>query len=137
MQIRKINKNDYHKNYLNLLSQLTIIGDISQNDFDNFIDDLNDNYQIWVIEDLDKIIATGTLVKEKKLIHNCGKLGRIEEIVIDIDYRNKNLGKKMVDHLISESNDCYKVSLTCKENLESFYAKSGLTKSGVSMTKYH
>ena len=137
MHIRKIEKNDYNKNYINLLSQLTVVGNITQYQFNNFIDILNDDHQIWVIEINNQIIATGTIVKEQKLIHNCGKVGHIEEIVVDNNYRNLQLGQKIVEHLINCSTDCYKINLTCNEKLEKFYNKCELTKTGLTMSKYN
>ena len=54
--IRTINKNDYNKQYFKLLEQLTTVDKhkIKKLIFDNFINKLNNNHMIYVIEDLEK-----------------------------------------------------------------------------------
>ena len=65
------------------VKQLTIVGNI----------DLN--HQIFVIEnkDTNHIIGTLTILIEQKVIHNMGKVGHIEDVVIDNKYRGRGLGK--------------------------------------------
>ena len=74
--LRNIEITDYDKGYLNLLRQLTHIepDKITFNHFNNFIDSLNKNHQIIVIENTDTnmIIGTITVLIEQKLIHNMG-----------------------------------------------------------------
>ena len=64
--LRNINMSDCDKNYLNLLNQLNNTIDynfISKNILENFINCLNENHQIIVIEDENKnIIGTGTIL---------------------------------------------------------------------------
>ena len=54
MLIRNLQYDDYNKNYLELLEQLTIVNkeNISQVFFNEFIDNLNNNHKIMVLEDL-------------------------------------------------------------------------------------
>ena len=83
MNIRPICKNDFYKNFTDLLSQLSTTGNITYQNFLNVINSLNNNHLIYVIEDNNKIIASGTLLIENKFIHNCSKVGHIEDIVVD------------------------------------------------------
>jgi glucosamine-phosphate N-acetyltransferase len=135
MIFRKINNNDFEK-VIYLLNQLTNVGNIKRTDFDLFLNLLNDNHQIWVAEIDLQIVAIGTLLKEPKIIHGFSKVGHIEDIVVDNKYNGMGIGKKMIQHLIEQSNDCYKVILDCKEELEVFYNKCGLEKRGIQMAKY-
>ena len=103
--IRKLELEDIDKNYFKLLQNLSLI---SINDLDKiknqkFIESLDEKHQIWIIYDTQeqKIIATGTLLVEKnKLIRNYGKVGHIEDIVVDVDFENQGVGKRLVSHLV-------------------------------------
>ena len=140
MKIRNLHKNDYYLNYLDLLSQLSVVNkdNISSNEFNSFIEELKDNHIIKVIELNNKIVASGTLYIENKIIHNFGKVGHIEDIVININFRGKSLGKQIVQNLIdlSEKNKCYKVILNCNESNINFYERCGFIKKEHEMVKY-
>ena len=86
MNIRPLQKNDFHKNYINLLKQLTTTNDITSEVFSSVFNSLNNNHLIYVIEYDNIIIASGTLLIEQKFINNCGKVGHIEDIVVDGGY---------------------------------------------------
>ena len=68
---------DFNKNYLHLLEQLTKVDKekITFEKFKNFVDNLNKNHKIIVIEFNNKIVATGTV-----LIHN--KLNQFQEFFL-------------------------------------------------------
>ena len=130
MSLRKLELADYHKSYLALLETLTVVGQISEADFGKRFQILNRKpYMIWVIEDLtnDTIVATGTLVIEEKFIHNLGKVGHIEDIVVSPKYQGKSLGKMIIEQLITSAKEqgCYKVILDCSDKVRSFYEKCG------------
>ncbi len=139
---RKLEKEDYYKNYFSLLRQLTSLNDdrIKYNQFCNFIDKLNEDHQIWLIENKEnkKIVGTGTILIENKIIHDMGRVGHIEDIVIDSETRGGGLGKLMINYLIEIAikNECYKVILDCGEYNKIFYEKCGLEKKGIEMVKY-
>ena len=98
MEIRRLELNDYDKGYLLLLEQLTYVGTVTKDNFEQSFNKLNTlNTNIFVIECNDKIIASGTLFIEHKFIHNLACVGHIEDIIIDNNYRNKNLGKKLTE----------------------------------------
>jgi glucosamine-phosphate N-acetyltransferase len=84
------------------------------------------------------IIGHGTLVVEKKLIHNISKVGHIEDVVIHKDCRGLNMGKKMIEHLmkVAEERGCYKVILDCDMKNVEFYVKCGLKPKGIEMARY-
>jgi glucosamine-phosphate N-acetyltransferase len=131
---RKLEYTDYNRGYLELLSQLTSVDNVSYDQFTNFVDKLNSDHQVWVYCVNNKILVTGTLVKEQKLIHGYSKYGHIEEIVVDNSLRGQGYGKRIVDFLVSQAKDCYRVNLNCIENLEEFYKKSGFSKKAIQMT---
>jgi ribosomal protein S18 acetylase RimI-like enzyme len=77
------------------------------------------------------IVGCATLIVEEKLIHNCGKVGHIEDVVVSPTMRGKDLGKKLVNKLLelAQRSGCYKVVLDCKPDNAGFYEKIGFFKS--------
>ena len=140
MIFRHIEQNDYYKDYLTLLEQLTIVEKekINYEQFKIFVESLSNNHIIIVIEDNNKIIGTGTLLIENKVIHNMGLVAHIEDIVIHNNYRKQGLGKKLIDELINISiqSNCYKSILDCNEKNINFYQKSGFIQKEIQMVKY-
>jgi len=140
MIFRHIEPNDYYKDYLTLLEQLTIVEEekIDFIQFQSFVNNLSNKHIIIVIEDNNKIIGTGTLLIENKVIHNMGLVGHIEDIVIHNNYRKQGLGKKLIDELINISiqSNCYKSILDCNEKNVNFYQNSGFIQKEIQMVKY-
>ena len=58
----------------------------------------NNNFKIIVIKLYDKIIGAGTIFKINKLHNN--PIGQIEDVIINSEYRNKGLGKNIIEKLI-------------------------------------
>ncbi|XP_055880184.1 glucosamine 6-phosphate N-acetyltransferase-like [Biomphalaria glabrata] len=132
---RPLSSGDYDKGYLDLLTELTIVGDISRDTFLNQFYKMKacgDNYYIIVIEDLskNKIIGTATLVIEKKFIHHVSSRARVEDVVVSNEYRGLQLGKVLLDILVclSKKMGSYKVSLECKDHNVKFYEQFGFEK---------
>ena len=138
-EVRYICESDFHKNYLNLLSQLSVIDikKILYNDFCNFLK--NKHVIIQVIEDkkLQKIIGTITILKEKKLIHNLGVVSHIEDFIIDEKYRGFGLGKILLNNAIELSKDCYKIILNCSDKNVEYYKKFGFIQKEYQMVYYN
>ncbi len=133
MEIRKLNTNDYEK-FLCLISQFRQTY-FSKNCFEIMLKQMN-NTDIWVIEDNNQLIATGTILYEYKFIYNISKVGHIEDICVHEKYRGKGHGKLLINHLINEckNNGCYKVTLDCLDDLEHFYKSCSLEKNGIQMS---
>ena len=83
-------------------------------------------------------MGCGTLIIEQKMIHNCGKVGHIEDIFIRSEYRDNGYGRDLIKKLndIAKKAGCYKVILDCKKELESFYEKSGYKSKNIQMSVY-
>lgn len=141
--IRPIRMIDLNDEYFSLLSQLSPmdIHTLDKTQIDAYFKMLNDHHQIFVIEDVSsgKIIGSGTTLIEEKLIHNFGKVGHIEDIVIDNQYRGISLGKAMVEHLTDHcifTRKCYKCILNCSFDNKVFYEKCDYKNNGLQMSLY-
>ena len=85
-----------------------------------------------------RIVATGSLLIERKFIRACAACGHIEDVVVDAAQRGTGLGKRLVEHLMMKAreNGCYKVILDCAEHNVGFYEKNGMKRSDVHMIHY-
>ncbi|KAJ3211084.1 hypothetical protein HDU67_004792 [Dinochytrium kinnereticum] len=82
-----------------------------------------------VVEDLknQKIVGAGTILVERKFVHNNGLVGHIEDIVTAESARGLNLGRLIIETLkhIGKVTGCYKIILDCSEKNIPFYNKCG------------
>ena len=134
---RPLERGDYDKGYLALLCQLTKVGDYSKEKFERQFDGMKQMsgcHYIIVVEDAvcSKVVASGSLIVERKFIHGAAMRGRIEDIVVDRDYRKLGLGSFLVELLtvLSEEVGCYKTTLDCKAEITGFYKKFGYVNEG-------
>lgn len=83
----------------------------------------------------DKLIGYGSINLEMKL--KKGLMAYIEDIVVHKEFRNKKIGKLIVDYLIevTEKEGCYKIKIDCSKNNILFYKKLGFRGNGFSMVK--
>ncbi|CAH0400432.1 unnamed protein product [Chilo suppressalis] len=131
MVVRPLQKSDYDKGFLQLLGQLTNVGNVTRKQFDDRFNQMKQSggYYVTVIEDkrISKIIGAATLTIEQKFIHNCSLRGRLEDVVVNDTYRGKQLGKLIVVtvSLLAQELGCYKMSLDCKDKLIKFYETLG------------
>ncbi|XP_018571247.1 probable glucosamine 6-phosphate N-acetyltransferase isoform X2 [Anoplophora glabripennis] len=129
--VRPLALSDYSKGYVQILSQLTSVGNVSTADFEGQFRNMQKagGYYVTVIEDTrnNKIIGASSLITEFKMIHNCGLRGRLEDVVVNNTYRGKQLGKLIVltVSLLAKKLGCYKMSLDCKDSLIPFYKSIG------------
>jgi len=130
--MRPLNIGDYDLGFLQILGQLTSVGDVSRQTFEERFHAMKrcpGTYYITVIEDVgsSQIIGTATLVVEQKFIHSASSRGRIEDVVVSDLYRGKQLGKLLVEtlNLLGKHVGCYKMSLECKDDNIPFYEGLG------------
>lgn len=142
--IRTIEKQDYMKQYLQLLEQDFTISPtiISHSEFTNYVNYLHNYHQVFVIENNNKnttvIVGSVTIFIETKLIHNFGKVAHVEDVIVDNTYRGKGLGKMLVQKCIDYAriHDCYKIILNCSDENIPFYEKCGFSKKENEMVLY-
>jgi len=83
--------------------------------------------KIYVVKDKDKIVGCCMLHLQYKFIRNGSKAGFIEEVIVDSQNRKKGIGEKLIKFVIKEAKrlGCYKITLSCFDELVSFYTKCG------------
>lgn len=138
---RALEASDYANDYLETLKVLTTVGDISESSFIKLIQHWQTYSSIYhphvITNPQGKVVATGMLLVELKAIHECGKVGHIEDISVALTEQGKKLGNYMVCSLsrLAKEQGCYKVILDCGEHNVGFYEKCGYKQAGVEMAQ--
>lgn len=134
LSVRPLHIMDHHKQYPDLMSELTLVGDVTNEKFKARFEEMREcssTYYIVVIEDtsLNKCAGSGTLVIEKHLNRKVKLVnrGRVEDIVVLASHRGRQLGKLMLETLVllAKSVGCDEISLECKDPLIRFYNQFG------------
>lgn len=88
MKIRKLEINDYHKGFLELLSNLTATPPLTKDQFQKIY--LNYPGEVYVAIENDIIVSSISIVIEKNIFF---EIGHIENVVTLPNYRGKGLAK--------------------------------------------
>ena len=140
--VRTLEATDYDRGFLELLGQLTVVGDVDRETFEKQHMDMEKegNRRVVVVVDpqRDQVVATGTALIEKKFIRGCGCVAHVEDVVVDHRERGKQLGKRVIEDLLqyAQKKGCYKVILDCAETNATFYEKCGFRRKEVQMVQY-
>ncbi|NOS61786.1 MAG: GNAT family N-acetyltransferase [Nitrosarchaeum sp.] len=127
--VRKLQKEDLWNGFLQTLDSLRQASNIDKKTAEKIFDKINSNpdhiVAVAVIEG--KIVGSTTLLIETKFIHNGGKVGHIEDVVVDKKYQRKGIGEKIITYLLRYAKDqgCYKTILDCTDEVKPFYEKLG------------
>ena len=128
--------------YIHLLSYLTSTYDLTIEHFNQNIQEISKMGIIIVCilreNGSVKLLGSGTIIIEPKIIHGGKSVGHIEDLVVHPQYRNIGIAQNILDKLISYSKkDCYKVILNCNPNMEQFYNRAGFEKKCIQMSLLH
>ena len=141
MSVRELQKDDFYKGYMDILIPFVGNNGTKFTNYKEFCDCfdqvMHQDCKIFVIEHMGCVIGTATAIIEHKFHHPC--MGHIEDVAILSDYQNKGYGKKLVEyakHYCIERN-CYKIVLSCREELEPFYKINGFNHNGNCMVFYN
>ncbi len=139
LKFRKITTqlNDYLA-YTNLISQLTTqYKSYEHSIYVNMINGMNFNEFIYFLEINNDIIGTIKIIVEKKFYNEESFVAHIEDVVIDLKYRGKGYGKKIIEfgESICREKQCYKVLLYCSDHNLTFYEKCGFLIDGNNLCK--
>ena len=139
--IREIQEADLEKGFLESLDNLKKASDLEKNNAKTILKKiLDDSNHIIHIAELDgKIVGSATLLIEQKFIHEGGKVGHIEDVVVSKEFEGRGIGMKLVVSLLEKAKmmNCYKTILDCKDELIPFYEKIGFKKESNQMRYNH
>ena len=141
IKIRKLQKKDLYNGFLLSLDSLRKSSHLKPKKANTIFDKISKNpdHIIYVAINDGKVIGATTLLIEQKFIHDGGKIGHIEDVVVRKGYQGKGVGKKIVNALLkyAEKKGCYKTILDCTEDLIPFYENLGFKRHSNSMRFDH
>jgi glucosamine-phosphate N-acetyltransferase len=75
------------------------------------------------------------LIIEPKFYHGGRSAGHIEDVVTRLGFEGQGLSKALLQEAIktAKANNCYKIILDCKKELEPFYNKVGFENHDICM----
>lgn len=128
--VRRLEIDDYNRGFLECLSVLTVVGEVSFDLFKQQFERRNGIVTTMVCVDTERDIVCGTasLVLEPKFIHGCGAVGHIEDVAVQPEYAGRGVGRQLIEALkvLGTEFKCYKLILDCHPRVAEFYEKCGL-----------
>ena len=141
IKIREIIETDIENGFLKTLDSLRKTSDLDKKIGKDILKKIisNPDHIIHVAEENGKIIGSTTLFIEQKFIHNGGKVGHIEDVVVSKEYEGRGIGFKLVNSLLEKARvmNCYKTILDCQDELIPFYERIGFKQESNQMRYNH
>ena len=132
LKIRKLEESDLLNGFLDSLDSLRKASDLNEQKAKEIFNKIKSNpdHAIFVVIQDGKVIGSTTLLIEPKFIHQGGKVGHIEDVVIAKKYQGSGIGEKLINFVLdyAKKNDCYKTILDCSDDVIPFYEKIGFKK---------
>jgi len=139
--IRKLEEKDLFRGFLTSLDSLKKASDLNEDKAKDVFNKIksNPNHLVFVVILDDKVVGSTTLLIEPKFIHQGGKVGHIEDVVIAKEVQGSGIGEKLINFILeyAKKNDCYKTILDCSDDVKPFYEKIGFKKHSNSMRFDH
>ena len=141
IKIRGIVESDIDIGFLENLDHLRKASNLDRETAGNILKKIieNPDHIIHVAEIDGKIVGSTTLLIEQKFIHDGGKVGHIEDVVVSKEYEGRGIGIKLVTSLlqVASTKNCYKTILDCKDELIPFYERIGFKQESNQMRYNH
>jgi glucosamine-phosphate N-acetyltransferase len=139
--IREIVESDIERGFLESLDNLRIASNLDREIATDILKKIisNPNHIIHIAEYNGKIVGSTTLLIEQKFIHEGGKVGHIEDVVVSKEFEGKSIGMLLVTSLLTKAQtmNCYKTILDCKDELIPFYERVGFKQESNQMRYNH
>ena len=127
--IRELKKDDLWNGFLSTLDSLRQASNITKEKAEKIFQKIDtDPDHIIVVAELDgRIVGATTLLIETKFIHEGGRVGHIEDVVVAKEHQGKGIGAEIIKFLLkyAKNRGCYKTILDCTEDVKPFYEKLG------------
>ncbi|MDE1876140.1 MAG: GNAT family N-acetyltransferase [Thaumarchaeota archaeon] len=141
IKIRKLQKKDIFNGFLLSLDSLRKSSYIKPGKANAIFDKISKNPHqvIYVAVEDSKVIGAASILIEQKFIHDGGKVGHIEDVVVRKEFQGKGIGNQIVTALLeyAQKQGCYKTILDCTDELIPFYKKMGFKRHSNSMRFDH
>jgi glucosamine-phosphate N-acetyltransferase len=144
--LRPLRAGDLDRGFFALLAQLTKAPPMTAGAFADHVArvDANSDHTVLVAERSGAeharapLLGTAALLVEHKAVRGGGRVGHVEDVVVDDAARGASLGKALITRLVDlcEERSCYKVILDCSERNAPFYERCGFARKEVQMAKY-
>ncbi len=135
--IRKLEREDYDKSFLETLSNLSTIGEVSKEKFLEIMEKMErrGEYRVFVAELDGQIVGTATLMIQQIFAHSGGRVGHIENVVARKGFEGKGIGSRLMERVIEEGKKerCYKIILSSAEKNVGFYKRFGFQEKEIAM----
>ncbi len=139
--IRKIQRKDLFNGFLQSLDSLRKTSDLNPKKAEMIFNKISKNLnQVTYVAIKDsKVIGSASIIIEQKFIHDGGKVGHIEDVVVAKEFQGKGVGQKIVKSLLeyARKQSCYKTILDCTDDLIPFYENIGFKRHSNSMRFDH
>ena len=130
--VRKIVESDLDNGFLESLDSLRKASNIDRKKAKAILGKINQNpdHVIFVGIYNGKVIGSTTLLIEQKFIHDGGKAGHIEDVVVSKEFQSKGIGVKIIQFVLdyAKAQGCYKTILDCDDKVKPFYEKIGFVR---------
>ena len=141
IKIRDIVESDIDNGFLESLDSLRNASDLNKDTARDILKKIigNPDHIIHVAEVDGKVVGSTTLLIEQKFIHEGGKVGHIEDVVVSKEFEGRGIGIKLVTSLleVAKTENCYKTILDCKDELIPFYERIGFKQESNQMRYNH
>jgi glucosamine-phosphate N-acetyltransferase len=129
VKIRKLQERDLFNGFLESLDSLRKASDLSPKKAKTIFKKIKSiqDHVIYVAVSDSKIIGAATIFIEPKFIHDGGKVGHIEDVVVSKEHQGEGIGLKLIKALVryAEKKGCYKTVLDSTDEVMPFYKKLG------------
>ena len=139
--VRKIIDSDIDNGFLESLDALRQTSSMDRKKAKKILEKINKNqdHVIFVASYQNRVIGATTLLIEQKFIHDGGKVGHIEDVVVSKEFQSKGIGVIIMKTVLeyAKSQGCYKTILDCDDKVRPFYEKLGFVRNSNGMRYDH
>ena len=91
---------------------------------------LSNNVRTYIAVEDGEVVGTISLLLMREFIHNGALSGRIADVAVRKGWERKGIGTVLIKHATEQARNmgCYKVTLSCYEDLVKLYEKAGYRK---------
>ena len=129
VSIRELQESDFEKGFIDTLDEFRPVKGLEYNKLKNILNEIekNKHHKILVAVKDDLVVASFTIIIEKKFIHNGGAVAHLEDLVVREKYRGQHISEKLFEKSMEFANQfqCYKVITNCNDNIKPLWEKYG------------